>query len=739
MSEVGPDKNRIFISRTGDDSETAIWVKQILEAEGFSCVLQDSDFAFGNSFVAKMREGFEDCGTILALMSPKYFASDWCMDEWDAAYVLDKAGKRRLFPVMAEPCEPPSLNANLSYFPLFKIGEGDKADELIRAVTGVITGNMPLSEVLEPRNTPITNIFAPVEHFTGREGELDALTGYLWEGEGAAALTAIQGLGGVGKSAIAKEYARRFGHLYGATWFVKAEDEASLTSDLKDFAARTVELPPDASGALIKQKAREAGDVIANVSRKPGLFVMDNIELPKHVPDELKGAPHIHMIVTSRYQSWGKGLGQVEIRELPPEMAGKLLLETSGREAEPGFEALTAALGGLPLAIVQAGAYLRENEEESFSEYLAALEKRLSEVADDWSEDEARVASTYERSTTRAEESAPGARDMLNFAAFFAADDIPFDLLARHQFGDDAEAAKKASNALSRYSLWSRGEDTALGPTRNMHRLLQTVLRASLSREERDRLAEAAAGQIMTPYPGHPQTEMAGWPKWEAILPHALALSGPDRQAENAALARLLSNCGSFAENVRAEYSVAEPLYRRAVDMGERLLGAEHPDLAVWLNNLAGLLHSTNRLSEAEPLYRRALAIDEASYGPDHPEVAIRLNNLATLLEAKGDWSQSPDLYRRALAIDEKSYGPDHPNVAIRLSNLADTLARTGRLPEALPLAQHAKNIRDASLPDGHPDRESIANFLQMLELAQSLGMTDLSQLEAAIVALNKQ
>jgi tetratricopeptide (TPR) repeat protein len=86
--------------------------------------------------------------------------------------------------------------------------------------------------------------------------------------------------------------------------------------------------------------------------------------------------------------------------------------------------------------------------------------------------------------------------------------------------------------------------------------------------------------------------------------------------------------------------------------------------VAIDLNNLAQLLKATNRLAEAEPLMRRALAIGEKSLGSDHPQVAIRLNNLGQLLQDTNRLAEAEPLMRRALAIDEKSFGPDHPKVA---------------------------------------------------------------------------
>ena len=102
--------------------------------------------------------------------------------------------------------------------------------------------------------------------------------------------------------------------------------------------------------------------------------------------------------------------------------------------------------------------------------------------------------------------------------------------------------------------------------------------------------------------------------------------------------------------------------------IGEASFGPDHPTVAIYLNSLAGLLQTTNRLTEAEPLMHRALAISEASFGPDHPTVATRLSNLAALLQATNRLAEAEPLMRRALVIGEASFGPDHPTVAIYLN-----------------------------------------------------------------------
>src|SRR5680860_465843 len=136
---------------------------------------------------------------------------------------------------------------------------------------------------------------------------------------------------------------------------------------------------------------------------------------------------------------------------------------------------------------------------------------------------------------------------------------------------------------------------------------------------------------------------------------------------------------------------------RRALAIDEQSYGAEHPNVARDLNNLAQLLQATNRLAEAEPLMRRALAIDEQSYGAEHPEVAIDLNNLAQLLQAK--W--------HGLSARDREVGREHGQSA-----------HATLLAEAEPLMRRAVEICRASLVDEHPHTIMAVENYQLLREA---------------------
>ena len=159
---------------------------------------------------------------------------------------------------------------------------------------------------------------------------------------------------------------------------------------------------------------------------------------------------------------------------------------------------------------------------------------------------------------------------------------------------------------------------------------------------------------------------------------------------------------------------------RRALRIGEKVYGRDHPHVATCLNNLAELLGQTNRLNEVEPLRRRAPRTDEKTYGKNHPSVAIRLINLAKLLRETNRMDEAELLIRRALGIDEASYGKDHPSVARDLSNLVLLLQVTNRLSDAEPHMRRMVEILlilSRSTHNEHTElRWAVMNYAELLQ-----------------------
>ena len=172
--------------------------------------------------------------------------------------------------------------------------------------------------------------------------------------------------------------------------------------------------------------------------------------------------------------------------------------------------------------------------------------------------------------------------------------------------------------------------------------------------------------------------------------------------------------------HAQGRYAEVESLCQRALGMREKALGPDHPDVAQSLNNLAGVYDTQGgRYAEAEPLHQRALGIWEKALGSDHPHVGTSLSNLARLYFAQGRYAEVEPLCQRVLGIREKAFGPDHPDVATSLSNLARLYYAQGRYAEAEPLCQRALGMREKALGPDHPDVAASLNNLAALYRAQ--------------------
>jgi CHAT domain-containing protein/tetratricopeptide (TPR) repeat protein len=172
-------------------------------------------------------------------------------------------------------------------------------------------------------------------------------------------------------------------------------------------------------------------------------------------------------------------------------------------------------------------------------------------------------------------------------------------------------------------------------------------------------------------------------------------------------LAALYRDQGRFAD--------AEPLYKRSLEIREKTLGPDHPDIAASLNTLANLYQSQSRYDDAAPLYKRALAIYLKAFGSNHRDVATTLGNLANLYLNQGRYADAEPLFKQSLAIKEKALGPNHSDVATALNNLASLYGKQGRYADAEPLFKQSLAIKEKALGPDHADVAKALSNLAML------------------------
>ena len=727
--DIAPHRD-FFISRADADKGVAKLVAQILRAAGFTTWLQDENFGSA-SFMAQGRSGSE---RLICLLSDAYQRSDHCKKEYDVALHDDLRNiDERVIVLRLEDCAPSEHLADLAYTDLVPVL--NDAEALARVVRGAVAPGRDRAEAdfaaLHRRAPQILHPdVRPVPSFAGREAELAALEEALWRQGGTAALTdalanlpasaaALKGLGGVGKSVLAREYAWCSRARYQGIWWVRAEQCETLADDLIELGARFIaglkQMPER------DQAARRALDWIGQAGfEKPWLLVYDNVEEPGHIED-LMPRTGAHVLITTRQSDWGTAAPPVTIGAFPPEVAADFLLESTGRTDRVGAEKLAAALGHLPLALDHAAAYIRRTGID-FATY-EALAADLLTRAPKGGDYDTPVLATFSLAIDEVSEACPEAQKLMGLCAFLAPDRIPISL-----FTDDvlSEIVRgEAVAALQEVSLLTLEPLDDGSPGISMHRLVQATMRGRLEEiGEHENAAALATELVADAYPS-PASDVSNWPACARLTPHAVAVfeHAPDSGNGADETARLLRQTALNYVS-RAAHAEAEPLYRRALAIDEASLGPDHPSVATSLNNLGLVLQATGRLAEAEPLYRRALAIDEASLGPDHPSVATSLNNLGLVLQATGRLAEAEPLYRRALAIDEASLGPDHPSVATSLNNLGLLLQATGRLAEVEPPMRRAVEIFETFERDTgrrHPHYQAAREELAALLLEAAM------------------
>ncbi len=317
----------------------------------------------------------------------------------------------------------------------------------------------------------------------------------------------------------------------------------------------------------------------------------------------------------------------------------KSLLEHVAKEDLRLAYDIIRELGGLPLALNQAGAYLEETS-ESLSTYLTLYYERQTELLQRRGgliSDHAPVATTWFLAFQSIELIDPLAIELIHLYAFLAPDAIPEELLTEtahllnptlQSLATNQTRFNDAIKALLTYSLIQRDRATR---TLSIHRLVQAVIKSEMNKTRQAHWAERIVRIISHLFPFD---EVAPWTRSQRYFSHALlAVEYISQWSFTFAEARALPNrLGTYFRS-RGQYNEAEPLHQRALAIDEKHLGPNHPDTASSLNNLAVLYSDQGKYEQAESLHQRALAIREQRLGPDHPKTAKSRKQYAQLRE----------------------------------------------------------------------------------------------------------
>jgi tetratricopeptide (TPR) repeat protein len=536
------------------------------------------------------------------------------------------------------------------------------------------------------------NIPARNEYFSGRDDFLEALHKLT------APVRAIQGLGGLGKTQTAIEFAYRYLGEYTAGFWMTADSRDALVSG---FAALGDQKEQDL--------AKAARGALRWFEENSGwLLILDNVDDWSVVKEWLPAARRGLVLITTRLQSTGIIAKGLDLPKMTPAEGAQFLLrrakvEKPSQSDRSAARKIAEEVGGLPLALDQAGAFMEEMQ-ASAAEYLKVYGAKLR-ARRGWASDHDSVTLTF---TLAFEKLSEPARDIVRMCAFLAPDAIPEEVLTEGKEPD--LPFRQAAAEAARYSLIGRNP---ANKTFDIHRLVQAVIKDGMSDPVRLKWARRTIDGLNAAFP---TVNFENWPACERILPQAEVGAAliAEYSLDSEDSARLLNEAAVYLFE-RARYSEAEPLYRMAMEIRQKVLGPDDLATAASMNNLAVLYNSQGRYEEAEQLIRRALAARELAQGPEHPDTLNSLNNLAELYRSQGRYAQAEPLYLRAVAAKEKVLGPEHPSTLASLNNLAELYRSQGRYAEAEPLYVRTIEAKERVIGAGHPDTLISLNNLAAL------------------------
>ena len=574
-----------------------------------------------------------------------------------------------------------------------------------------------VSAELPPVSQPLWCVpFHRNPFFTGRETILQQLYTTLHSRQIAPMAQALSGLGGIGKTQTAVEYAYHFRDHYQALLWVQADTREVLLAGIAKLAS-VLDLPehknPDQRQAVLATQRwlRE---------HTRWLLIVDNLADLDLIEECFPGSIG-QILVTTRVHATGTLANRIELAPLSLQEGtlfllrrAKLLspeapLEQASMTNRTTAEAISTLLDGLPLALDQAGAYVEETG-SSLASYQAhyqgqqrALLQRRGKISGNHP---ASVTTTISLSCTRVEQEHLAAAELLRCCAFLHSEAIPEDLLQAGAFclgtvlGPVAAEPYQLDLALA--SLRSASLIMLQPETRTLsvHRLVQAVLRDQMEPADACLWNERVVRMLNAAFP---KPEFDAWPRCERYLTQTLACGLLTEQASSdlPEAGELCHKVGSYLME-RGRYKEAEPLLARAVVLGEQH-SIGYPELILRLMRQAELAWRQGKYEFAERLMRRALALSEQHLGPGHARTAEILNDLALLYCNTEKYGEAELLYQRALSILEQQLGARAMETLDTINNLSLLYWKQGKYERVEPLLQRVLHIREEMLGAEHP------------------------------------
>jgi tetratricopeptide (TPR) repeat protein len=544
--------------------------------------------------------------------------------------------------------------------------------------------------------------------FTGREDLLHGVRRHLTGSATALLPHTLHGLGGVGKTQLAVEYAYRYEAAYDLVWWVPAEQPALFRQSLTALARRLDLVQP--GEADVARALNSVYDALrTGRPYRRWLLVFDNANAPEDLTPFLSN-PGGHVLITSRNYNWSGIAHTVEVDVFSRMESVQLLTRRLPDLGEERADRLANLLGDLPLALEQAVSWISATA-MPVEEYLDLLEKRTVDTLREGSLStyDNPVAVVFGLSCDRLAEENPPALQLLELCAFFGAEPISIRLLPVGRYAtnlppvladtvrDDIQL-RRAIREIGRFGL------AKVDPSRNsirVHRLVQAVLRQRLSEEQQAGYL-GSIQEILAGYnPGDPTDDPMTWDRHAEIGPHLA--SSKAVYSDSAEIRNVVLDQIRYLY-VTGDYVSSRDLGQLAYDVWTEKLGSHHPTTIVTGRFLANALRTTGDVAATRRLNEQNLATARQALGLDHEHTLAVANSVGADVRLSGDWVRSREIDEDLLVRHRRVFGEDDPNTLRVANNLGVDLRLLGDFRRARELDQDTWNRRRLVLGDEHPD-----------------------------------
>lgn len=546
-----------------------------------------------------------------------------------------------------------------------------RTEEGERTAQPRIWGNLP------PRN----------QNFTGRTELLDLLDQRLSEGTTTVLPEAIHGMGGVGKTQLAIEYAYRHQSEYDIVWWIPSERPGQIGQSLVELARRlglTTSSEINVAGPAVREALREGHPY----SR--WMLIFDNADSPEQVRPYFPTGGSGTILVTSRNRRWGLVGGSLEVDVFTREESKELLRGSGPVLADEEAEELAKALGDLPLALVQAAAWRAETGMPA-SEYLRLFESKKNELLETAPPPDYQlpVAAAWNVSLDYLETRSPAALRLLQLCSYFAPDPISRKILSSRGNSssfpeldaalNDPMKLARAIREINRYSLARIDHRTN---SIEMHRLVQHVLINRMSPQEQNRMRESAHSLMAAADPQTP-TDPKSWDRYAELYTHVMASDA--LTSDQSWTRELVINIAKYLYHW-GDHEVAVDFSESAWSTWLELFGEEDEQTLLMGQWLTWMYWTVGRYREASDLVERIRRVYDRIAAPDSESALDAIQTEAGVRRAEGRFLDGAELDRIAYERAVRAFGEDDPVTLNIAHNLGVSLRLTGAFREALDL-----------------------------------------------------